>query len=135
MSDPFGFGQASQAHSGDPYDAFPSSVFGDATGSGDIKFVGPPWPWLVGGAVTSAAGAVLAWLTSSLPLEIVGWFIAGPVGFMLVILFTNQDTRQRARGVYLQYGWLRPLQIAAICVCVAGVVAAAIRVAIGVGRL
>ncbi len=144
MNDPFGLADGTSASYG-PSPSFDSDqawLSGDVPGlsggiegaGGSFEFVGPPWWWLAAGAGISAIGATLAWVTSTLPLAIVGWFLAGPLGLSLAIWYTNRENDRKASGRLLTPGWLPPTRIAALVLCLAAVILAAIRVAIGIGR-
>ena len=122
---------------GDPYDgsAFSEQSFADANSSTPIVFGRPPFGWLLGGVAAVAAGVCLAWFWGSLPLAVAGWALAGPVGLTLVAWFVNRDNLARSSGVYLAPSWKGGAYWTSVGLCLVGVIAVAVRIADGVGRL
>jgi len=130
VSDPFDFGSPVSAPAMNA-----GSYLADEPPAAKIVFSKPPaWMFWVGAAV-SVVGAVLAWVLTSLTLAVVGWFLAGPIGMLLVIWFKNRDTVARTKGVYQAPKWLSAAYWVCVGVCLVAVVMAAVRVAIGMGRL
>jgi hypothetical protein len=124
VSDPFDFG-------GGPGDG----SFVEAEPSVEVRFTKPPYLWLGLGVGVSLAGAVLSWVFNSLPVAVSGWFLAGPVGLTLLAWYLNRDGKARVEGVYSASAYARHAYFGAVALCVTAVVLAAVRVAIGVGRL
>ncbi len=116
-------------------DARGADGFGGSGAPGAVVFSGPPFGWLLGGVAAVAAGVCMAWLWALLPLAVVGWALAGPVGLTLVAWFVNRDNRARSSGVYLAPAWTGAAYWTCVGLCLVGVIAVAVRIADGVGRL
>jgi hypothetical protein len=125
VADPFVFDDA-------PAGADPG--FGESTPK-VVVFTKPPYAWLLAGVGGSVLGGALAWIWNSIPVAVVGWFLAGPVGLTLLAWFVNRDNRARSRGVYLAPSWITAAYVAAFLACLLCVLLAAVRVAWGFGRL
>ncbi len=95
----------------------------------------PPWRWLLLSLAAAIIGGTLAWVTGSLALAVLGWVIAGPGGLTLLAWFRNRDQRARISGVYLAPTWAPAAYWATLGCCLAAIIASALRVAIGVGRM
>lgn len=121
----------------DPFDGSdPNARGAEGHGApGAAVFSGPPFGWLLGGVAAVAAGVCMAWLWASLSLAVVGWALAGPVGLTLVAWFVNRDNRARSAGVYLAPAWTGAAYWTCVGLCLVGVIAVAVRIADGVGRL
>lgn len=100
-----------------------------------VVFSGPPFGWLLGGMAAVAIGVCIAWIWGSLPLAVAGWVLAGPVGLTLVAWFVNRDNRARSSGVYLAPAWTAAAYWVCVGLSLVGVIAVAVRIADGVGRL
>lgn len=97
---------------------------------------GPPVVWLAAAAASGIAAVVLAALVGeSIVLAVVAWLLGGPVGIGLVAFFSVNDTRQRAKAFYASRASTRVLYAAALALVLIGVIAAALRIAVYVGRL
>jgi len=106
-----------------------------ATAVGGLSVAGPPLTWLGASAAAAVIGLLLAALLGALPpLAVTGWVLAGPVAIGALAVYTSADTRRRARPVYISPNWLTAAYYACLGVCLVGVVVAAIRIALWVGR-
>ena len=106
-----------------------------ATG-GQLEHGKPPVVWLLGGGVAAVAGGVLAILLGEThSWAIIAWFLCGPVAIGLLSAFTSFDTRQRARPIYSQESWVKPVYVACLVLSGVAVVASAYRIADWFGRL
>ena len=121
-------------HESDPF----ADGFGDSEHSTQplaVALTGPPFGWLAAGVLMAIVGGAVAWLVGSLAVAAAGWLLAGPVGLTLVAWYVNRDNHARVSGVYQAPGWTTLAYAAGVAICVLGVLAAALRVAEGVGRL
>lgn len=97
---------------------------------------GPPLVWLAAAAASGIAAIVLAALLGeSIVVAVVAWLLGGPIGIGFVALFSMNDTRQRARAFYSSPASTRVLYAVALALVLIGVIAAALRIAVYVGRL
>lgn len=135
MTDPFDLnryavGGAAPGPSGEPgWDA--------STGEGSQLAVGtPPVPWLVGAVAAALAGGVLAaFAFRTGPATFVPWVLAGPVGIVLLGVYSIVDTRRRALSVYAAASWVTALYIGAVVLILAAVIVTALNIAFWVGHL
>jgi hypothetical protein len=125
MADPFVFDDA-------PVPSDPG--FGEHAAKA-VVFTKPPYVWLFAGLGGAVLGCAIAWIWSSIPVAVLGWFLAGPVGLTLLAWFVNRDNRARSRGVYLAPSWLAGAYIGAFVASLLCVLATALRLAWGFGRL
>lgn len=101
----------------------------------DDAFAGPPLPWLWVAIGVAVVGVVLAFVIPQLWGAMLGWALAGPVGFLLLALYVNKDTRAKASGVYLAPSWVQPVYWVVTSGLGVALLATAWRVADGVSRL
>lgn len=95
----------------------------------------PPLTWLGVSVAAALLGLLLAALLGALPpLAVIGWLLAGPVAIGALAVYISIDTRRRAGAVYVAPNWLTAAYYACLVVCLAGVVVAAVRIALWVGR-
>lgn len=100
-----------------------------------VVFTKPPYLWLIGGLGSALLGCALAWISNLIPVAVVGWFLAGPVGLTLLAWFVNRDNRARSRGVYLAPSWLTAAYLGSFAMILLCVLGTALRLAWGFGRL
>lgn len=135
---------SNNASAGDPFgggDQGGGLVGTDWTNSGTVgaatlEIARPPLPYLGLAAAISLVALLLAALLGAIPgLAITAWVLAGPVAIGVLAYFIKADTAERARPVYAAPNWVRPAYVAALVLCGAAVVVAALRIAFWVGRL
>lgn len=137
MSDPFDLNRYAVG-AGTPSAGAPSDPGWDTPSGGDARLtVGtPPVLWLVAAVVVALAGAGLAALVvRSGPATLLPWVLAGPVGIVLLGVYSIVDTRRRASSIYAAAGWVGPFYVAAVVVILAAVVVTAVNIAQWVGHL
>ena len=117
-------------------DSFNGSGDREPSWSSSVVCTGPPIRWLAGGLAAVVVGVCAAWSWGSLPLAVIGWVLAGPVGLTLIAWFVNRDNAARSSGgVYQAPTWVPAAYWICVALSLIGIVAVAIRVAEGVGRL
>jgi len=109
---------------------------GPVADSTAVEIARPPLPYLGAAAAIALLALLLAAALGTVPgLAITAWVLAGPVAIGVLAYFIKADTTQRARPIYAAPGWLRPAYVAALVLCGAAVIVAALRIAFWVGRL
>lgn len=132
--------------SGAPGDPFGDGDRGDLDGTDwtrsrtvvaeSLEIARPPLPYLGAAAAISLVALLLASALGAIPgLAITAWVLAGPVAIGVLAYFIRADTAERARPVYAAPTWVRPAYVAALVLCGAAIVVAALRIAFWVGRL
>lgn len=98
-------------------------------------------PSLVLGVISLGISAFLFFSSVSptsstyLWLSLAAWALAGVIGISLLALFRKADTRERARGVYVEEGWRVALYWGTMALLVIGVVWSAIELALWFGKV
>lgn len=151
-SDPFDFSNPASNTSSNPSSGSASKTRWDAVHSNDPGTgsstspspatqthagpAGPPLIWLAAAAASGIAAMVLAALLGeSIAFAIIAWLLGGPIGIGFVALFSVNDTRQRAKAFYSSPASTRVLYAVALALVLIGVIAAALCIAVYVGRL
>lgn len=99
------------------------------------QLVGPPYAylWISFSAAVVALG--LALLSSGLILFVIGWVIAGFIGFGAAVIFVQRDALRQVEVFYLRDPRAPWLYRTAIVLSLLAVVATAVRVALVLGRM
>ncbi|NNG18291.1 hypothetical protein HJ590_01640 [Naumannella sp. ID2617S] len=137
-------GQSPFGDSGNPLSApaptnRPTDVFGSgdpaAAGQPALTIARPPAFLLLIALGVAVVAGVVALLLNNIVVAIICWFLAGPIAIGLVALFVIRDNWARASGAYSSPGWLKPLHIATVALCLLAILAPALRIADWVGHL
>ncbi|MGN7212805.1 hypothetical protein [Brachybacterium paraconglomeratum] len=95
----------------------------------------PPYLFLWVAFGSAILALVLAVIPGGLPTAVIAWVLAGFVGFGAAVLFVQRDARRQAEVFYARdprTPWIYRL---AIVLSFVAVVAAAVRIALIVGRM
>lgn len=95
----------------------------------------PPYVFLWIAIASAIVALALAVVSGGLPVAVIAWALAGFIGFGAAVMFVQRDARRQAEVFYAQdprTPWLYRLAIALSFVAV---VAAALRIALIVGRM
>jgi len=99
------------------------------------ELVKPPYAFLWVAFGSAILALVLAALPGGLPTAVIAWVLAGFIGFGAAVLFVQRDARRQAEVFYARdprAPWLYRL---AIVLSFVAVVAAAVRIALIIGRM
>lgn len=113
----------------------PASWGSPGSAAASRELVRPPYVFLWIAIASAIVALALAVVSGGLPVAVIAWALAGFIGFGAAVMFVQRDARRQAEVFYAQdprTPWLYRLAIALSFVAV---VAAALRIALIVGRM